>query len=613
MEPYRPIEDYALIGDCRGAALVSGDGSIDWLCLPRLDSASLFGALLDPRAGRLLVRPIGPFESRRRYRPGTNVLETTFRTPTGAVTLRDAMPVRSEQERRRRPTPEQELLREVEGLDGEVELEVRYEPRPDYGRRAPRLEQRGRLGLWCAAGRGALVLTSDLALELSSDGRSAGGRARVRGGQRAYLSLCYAEDAPAVVPPLGPAARERMARTADWWAGWSARCAYRGPHRDAVLRSALALKLLAFAPSGAVVAAATTSLPERPGGDSNWDYRFCWLRDAAFTVRALLALGYRDEARAFGSWMLHSTRLTQPELQVVYDVFGEARLPERELDHLAGYRGSRPVRVGNGAHAQLQLDVYGEVVDAVAALAEDDGGFDRDTATLLVGIGETVARRWREPDDGIWEDRSGRRHYTHSKVLCWVALDRLVGLHAAGRLAAPVDRFRAERDAIRATVEARGYSQRLGAYARALDGDELDASALTLPLYGYVDAAHPRMRATLDRVRERLGAGALIHRYAAADGRREGAFGICGFWAVECLARAGRADEAATAFAELLGHANDVGLFAEEVDPATGGALGNFPQAFTHVGLINAALALAAAGEAAAPAGAATTSREVES
>jgi len=607
-----PIGDYALIGDGRGVGLVSRDGSLDWLCLPRPDSRSLFAALLDGRlGGRFRVRPTGAFRTERRYLPGTNVLETVFRTPGGAVALRDALAVSSEEEKRRRLTPEHELLREVEGLEGQVELEVLYEPRPDYGRARPTIESRRRLGLWCRAGSAALVLGSELALTPSPDRRSARGLARLRAGERAYLSCSYAAEAPAVVPALGAAARERMERTRRWWAGWAEQCAYDGPYRDAVVRSALALKLLAYAPSGAIVAAATTSLPERLGGESNYDYRLCWLRDAAFTLRALVGMGYRDEGGAFVSWLLHSTRLTQPELQVVYDVFGEARLPERELDHLAGYRGSRPVRVGNAASRQLQLDAYGEVADAVRALEPDGEPFDRDTAGLLRGVGETVCRRWREPDDGIWEDRAGARQYTHSKVLCWVALDRLIRFHEAGRLRLAVDRLRAERAAIRATVEVRGYNARLGAYARTLDGDELDASLLTLPLYGYVDAAHPRMRSTLAAVRERLGRGVLIHRYATPDDRREGAFGICGFWAVECLARAGQLEEATAAFERLLGYGNDVGLFAEEIDPETGAALGNFPQAFTHVGLVNAALALAAAGRPDGTAGAPKTLMEV--
>jgi GH15 family glucan-1,4-alpha-glucosidase len=407
-----------------------------------------------------------------------------------------------------------------------------------------------------------------------------------------------------VVPVLGEAARARVEETVHWWREWAGRCRYQGPYRGAVVRSALVLKLLAFAPSGALVAAPTTSLPERPGGDSNWDYRFCWLRDAAFTVRCLFGLGYATEAEAFLDWLLHATRLTRPELQVVYDVYGEARLPERELTHLTGYAGSRPVRTGNDAYRQFQLDVYGEVADAAASYAAHGGRFDREAVRMLNGLGRTVCARWREPDAGIWESRGPHAHYTHSKVLCWVALDRLVRLHEEHGLALDAGRFRAERDAIRAEVETRGFNLRLGSYTRRFDGDDLDASLLLLPLYGYVDASHPRMRGTTDRVLAALGRGPLVYRYPATDddGRPtgEGTFGACAFWAVECRARGGDLPGARDAFDRLLAYANDLGLFAEEIAPDSGAALGNFPQAFTHIGLIDAALALAecAAGRA---------------
>jgi GH15 family glucan-1,4-alpha-glucosidase len=599
---FTPIGDYAIIGDCRTAGLVSKDGSLDWLCLPRFDSPSVFGALLDTKiGGRFRVRPAGAFESERRYLPDTTVLETTFRTATGRCVLRDLMPVASEAEKRVSPLPDHLVLRELEGLAGELTVEILYEPRPHYARRPPSIEKRGSLGLWCGIDDGAIcVLRSEVPLELAADGRSAHGTHRLRAGERVYLAFSYSREGPALLPQLGAAAHSQIERSVRWWRGWAACCTYRGPYREAVVRSALTLKLMAYAPSGAVIAAPTTSLPEQIGGTRNWDYRYCWLRDASFTLRALFDLGFEDEATAFLGWMLHATRLTWPELQVLYDVFGEARLPERELPHLRGYAGSRPVRIGNDAHHQLQLDVYGEVVDAAARFARRGGRLDRETQRLLDHLGHTVCERWQEPDEGIWEGRSGRYHHTHSKALCWVALDRLIQLHEAGAISVCVDDLRAERDAIRAEIEARGYNERLGSYTSLFDGEDMDASLLTLPLYGYVDGAHPRMRSTCALTHERLGHDALIFRYQGTDDGLppgEGAFGIASFWAVECLARGGSLGAATAAFEQLLTHANDVGLYAEEVDVATGAALGNFPQAFTHVGLINAALTLAERGE----------------
>jgi GH15 family glucan-1,4-alpha-glucosidase len=595
---YPPISDYALIGDCRSAGLISRGGSLDWLCLPRFDSPSIFAAVLDAEnGGRFLVQPNGEFRTERRYLTNANVLETVFRTPTGACVLRDLMSVSSEEDKRAHLTPEHEVLRELEGLEGEVEIEILYDPRPDYGRVRPLLEERGALGLRCEVDGASLTLRSELPLELTDDDRSARGASRIRSGERKYLSLTYSVEAPAVVPLLGEVARGRIDRTVHWWREWANRCAYEGPYRDAVVRSALTLKLMTYAPSGALVAAPTTSLPEALGGVRNWDYRYCWLRDASFTLRALFTLGFREEAEAYINWLLHATRLTWPELHVLYDVFGEARLPEQELPHLEGYAGSRPVRIGNDAQDQLQLDVYGEVINGAARFLDRGGRFDSDTSRMLDGLGRTVCRRWREPDEGIWEGRSGRFHNTHSKVLCWVALDRLIEMHEAGYLDVSVDLFRADRDEIRKEIEAHGYNERIGSYTRTFDGDEMDASLLTLPLYGYIEGTHPRMRSTCARIHEKLARDGLVYRYETGtdDGLPpgEGAFGICSFWAVECVARGGNVGAAARSFEQLLTYANDVGLFAEEIDPDTGAALGNFPQAFTHIGLINAALTLA--------------------
>jgi GH15 family glucan-1,4-alpha-glucosidase len=596
--PQPPIGDYGLIGDCRSAALVSSDGSLDWLCWPRFDSPSIFAALLDPdTGGRFRVRPGGAYRVERRYLPDTNVLETVFHAERGSVALRDLMPVAFEEYKRSALMAEHEILREIECLSGSVEMEVFYDPRPAYGQERARLEQRGKIGLVCDYGDGTLLLRSEVPLTPDSDRHAARGVLHLDAGESQYLSLSFSRIAPAVVPPLGEYARERLEQTVSWWREWAGCSTYEGPYRETVVRSALALKLMVYAPSGAVIAAPTTSLPEKPGGERNWDYRYCWLRDASFTLRALLDLGYDEEATAYVGWLLHATRLTWPKLQVVYDVFGEANIPERELEYLRGYADSRPVRIGNDAHGQLQLDVYGEVVDAVARSARHDGAFDRDTVRYLNGLGRTVCDHWRDADEGIWEGRSGKSHHTHSKVLCWVALDRLIELQETEKLALDVERFRTERDAIREEIERRGYNERLGSYVQVFDGDDLDAALLTLPLYGYIDARHPRMVSTLARIHEELGRDGHIYRYGEGTGdglpAGEGAFGVCGFWAVECMALRGDLKGATRAFEHLIAGANDVGLLAEEIDPETEEQLGNFPQAFTHVGVINAALTLA--------------------
>jgi GH15 family glucan-1,4-alpha-glucosidase len=590
------LADYAIVGDSRTAALISRGGSVDWLCLPRPDSPSIFGRILDPGAGRLGIQPRESFTSSRRYVPATNVLETTFRTADGVVLVRDAMPVTSEEAKRRQVRPQHELLREIDGLEGRVRLDIAYEPRPDYARRRPQLRERGGLGIWAQDGRFMAVLGSDIPLRVDSDGAGARGDVEVAAGQTRYVSFAYGDDAPAVTPALGQAAHERMAQSIAWWQEWSARSTYRGRYAEPVMRSLLVLKLLSYAPSGAIIAAPTTSLPEEIGGVRNWDYRYCWLRDASLTVRALLSLGYSDEATAFCSWLLHATRLTWPDLNIVYDVFGGTDLREYELPHLEGHRGSRPVRIGNDAVCQFQLDVYGELLDAVCqVLLPSVSHLDRDTRRMLEGIGDTVCRRWAEPDEGIWEVQSGRFHHTHSKVLAWVALQRLLDLGKAGLIEKADGRYRAVRDAIRAEIEAHGFSEAQGTYVRAYDGEELDASLLLLPIYGFLEGSAPRMQATIEAILQRLAVGHFVFRYrAGADGVAggESAFGIACFWAVEALARAGQGERARAMFEALLEHANDVGLYAEELDPASGEPLGNFPQAFTHVGLINAALAL---------------------
>jgi GH15 family glucan-1,4-alpha-glucosidase len=590
----RPIQDYAVIGNCRAAALVSSCGSIDWLCWPRFDSPSIFGALLDPDAGCFRIAPVAPFRTERRYADRSNVLQTRFATDAGSLLLIDLMPVASERDKARALAPEHEILRVAECERGEVELDIVFQPRPGFAQKQPRMRATAGLGLRVEFGSELLLLRCNRQLPAPTGDRLQF-RARLRAGETLHCSLVYAGDWPAVLPPLGERSRAAIDGSNRFWQGWVAGLEYAGPWRDAVIRSALALKLLVYAPSGAVVAAPTTSLPERIGGDLNWDYRFCWLRDASLTARALFGLGFSAEADAFVNWLLHATHLTQPELHILYDVYGNAPPRERAL-RLRGYRDSRPVRAGNGADRQLQLDVYGEVIEAAAHFARRGGAFDTDTMSMLRGFGDHVCRHWREPDHGLWEPRSGRRHHTHSRLLCWTALDRLLELHARGKLGpAPVAELRRNRELIRRDIETCAWNERLQSYVAELGGDEVDASLLLLPWYGFEEAGSARMRSTHARIRAQIGAAdALLYRYRGADSPGEGAFGICSFWNAEYLARGGGSlQQAERAFAQVLGYANDLGLFAEEIDPASGAALGNFPQAFTHIGLINAALSLA--------------------
>ena len=589
------IEDYAVIGDCRSAALISSEGSIDWLCLPRFDSPSVFASLLDfDRGGRFVIRPATPSTVTRRYIDDTNVLETTFTTPTGVLRMTDLMPVDTETAKAGELWPEHEILRRIECLTGEVEVQALFAPRFEYARISPRIHS-PRSGLFhCEHGIRALSLNTDMPLGAVAQQTGLAGMERLTSGNRRYFSVTYAHAMPAVLAPLGADADRRIERSIAWWKEWAAACRYTGPYRQAVVRSALVLKLLSYSPSGAIVAAPTTSLPERIGGVRNWDYRYCWLRDASLTLRALCDLGFDIEAESFLSWLLHATHLTWPRVRMVYGVYGESKLTERELDHLPGYRGSRPVRIGNLAADQLQLDTYGELVESAFVWVTRGGALDRASRSNLVELGRAVCRFWREPDDGIWERRSGRRQHTHSKVMCWLALDRLLKLHASGHLRVPEREFTRERDALRGEIERRGFNERIGSYVSAFDGDDVDASLLVFALHGYVKADSPRMRSTCDRIRGRLGAGSLLFRYRENDGLPpgEGAFGICSFWEAECLAMQNQRAAAVQQFERLLEMANDIGLFAEQIDPASNAALGNFPQALSHIGLINAALEL---------------------
>jgi GH15 family glucan-1,4-alpha-glucosidase len=589
-----PIQDYALIGDCRTAALVSRTGSIDWLCLPHYSSPSIFAHLLDHRrGGRFSIRPVGAFRTCRQYLGETPALATEFQTNSGSARVIDVLPV---VDGMHGPEPTREILRVVEGISGEVEMEIRIEPRPDYARRTATIRHSPRLGWRFGWSNEFLAVRTDAELEHMGDG-ALGGRLRVRAGQRRYVSLCYSQADPGVLSPLGGAADQRLEHTLTWWRDWSRNCSYDGPYRATVLRSALTLKLLSFCLSGAIIAAPTTSLPESLAGDRNWDYRYCWLRDAGLTMQALLGLAFHGEARQFLHWLLHATRLTWPELQIMYDVYGLTQLGETELSHLEGYRGARPVRIGNGAYAQRQLDVYGEVVFAADAYVNSGGLLEPVERRLLAGIGQVVCRQWREADHGIWEVRGPPRHHTFSKMMCWLALDRLLNLDEKGAisLGSLAEPFRRERQAIAEAIEQRGFNPEIASYASEFGGDRVDASLLLMPCFAYRPANDPRVLSTYQRIRQRLERNGLLYRYELGSdglGGDEGTFGICSFWAAHHLASRGDVAGAKSLFEHVLSFANDVGLFAEEINPETGDALGNFPQAFTHIGLINAALAI---------------------
>ncbi len=586
------IQDYGIIGDCRGAALVSRIGSIDWLCWPRFDSPAIFAALLDQQqGGHWSIIPTAPFRCKRRYIEDTNVLQTYFDCGPAQATLTDLMPVASEQFKKTALVPDHEILRRLECTAGEVEIAVEFRPRAEYGLSGIRFREHSKLGLRVETGGGIYWLRCNRPLEVRKE--SAHATVVLKRGETLEFSLSYAEESPAVLPALGQRTIEAIDRSVNWWQQWARRSSYQGPYREMVARSALALKLLAYAPSGAIAAAATTSLPERIGDSLNWDYRYCWLRDASLTIRGLLGLGYMDEAESFLTWLLHATRLAQPELRVMYNVFGGIAPRERELNFLGGYMGSRPVRVGNGARHQLQLDIYGEVIDATAQYANVHGRFDRATQKVLIGLGKYVAKNWDQPDEGIWEPRGGRQDHTHSRLMCWTALDRLLALDDKGLLSGiPREDFLRERERIRQQITTRAWNNTLQSYVSTLDGDEVDATLLRIPWYGLENADSGRMKLTYRKIREELGAGdGLLYRYKRQPA--EGAFGICGFWAVEHLALGGGTlREAHGLFDRLLSYGNDLGLFSEEIDAGSGDALGNFPQAFTHVGLISAALTL---------------------
>jgi len=588
---HQDIKGYALIGDCRTAALISRDGSVDWLCLPHVSSPSVFARLLDRDGGHFSIKPNSTFRTKRRYLPASAILETTFETATGSARLTDLCPILDGIASLH---PMREVLRIMEGVEGHVDLQIEFVPRPDYGRVEPKL-RRMTENVWCCGSSELLSLNSSL--RLAPDGASLRGAVRVTAGIREYFSLAYVDRDIGTIAALGAEADARCRRTFTWWQGWSKGCRFDGPERDIVLRSAITLKLLTFCLSGAVVAAPTTSIPETPGGHRNWDYRYCWLRDAGLTMTAFVELDFHQEASAYLGWLLHATRLSRPKLGILYDVYGRTNLRSSTLDWLSGYCNSAPVRVGNDAIAQFQLDVYGQVVSAAQAYAAAGHELDRTEAHMLAGFGKVVCKQWRRADNGIWEIPGQRRQYTFSKVMCWVVLDKLLWLHEKGivRLGSREGLFRQTREEIADCIETQGFNEDLDSYTGELDGRNVDAALLLMPFFGYRDYSHPRVVSTYNRIQTELGSDGLLYRYALGyDGLpgRQGAFGICSFFAVSHLARRGLVEQAQRSFDHLCSFGNDLGLFAEEIEPKSGNALGNYPQAFTHAGLIYSALSI---------------------
>jgi GH15 family glucan-1,4-alpha-glucosidase len=615
-----PIGDHALLSDCHSSALVDTSGSVEWLTFPRFDSPSVMARLLDDRAGHWSIRPVGEFGSTRRYLDQTMVLETTFRTPTGTVVLTDALAMGPDNEGHAlgKNAPHI-LLRSVSCTDGEVEIEVSYAPRPEYALIVPLLSQvEG--GVTARGGAEWLVLTTPVTLTLTAGHGT--GRARMTAGQtlRFALHRSTLEETPAHVWP-GAELAAVLDSTIDAWRSWSAlHQAYDGPWKDLVHTSGRVLKALTFQPSGAVVAAATTSLPEGVGGERNWDYRYSWVRDASLTMEALWVAACPDEADDFFAFMCTAAASgvgAEQALQIMFGVGGEHDLTERTLGHLAGWRDSRPVRVGNGAWEQQQVDVYGELLGAADRLTDKLQNLDMDTRGFLAALADAAAVRWREPDQGIWEVRGDPQHFLYSKVMCWVALDRAIAMAGVIGDRSRVEEWKRVRDEIAETVARDGWSESAGAFTQYVGTDALDASNLMIPIVGFLPASDPFVLATIDATEERLtDERGLVYRYRTEGGvdglaGEEGTFLLCTFWLAQALAMADRVERAREVFERAVRYVNDVGLLAEEIDPETGELLGNFPQAFSHIGLVNAAWAISEAERRAAETGGVPAGQEV--
>jgi GH15 family glucan-1,4-alpha-glucosidase len=576
------IEDYALIGDCHTAALVGRDGSIDWLCLPRFDSGACFAALLgEPGHGRWLVAPAGPVCSvTRRYRDGTLILETEFQTAEGAVRLIDCMPLSDKR---------WDVVRIVEGIRGTVAMRMELIIRFDYGSIVP----------WVQRIDGALLATAGpdrlevhASVPVHGENLKTVAEFSVGDGEHAWFSLNYRPSFEATLAAIHP--EKALAETEKEWLAWSSRSTYTGRWRDEVVRSLITLKALTYGPTGGIVAAPTTSLPEQPGGVRNWDYRYCWVRDATFTLNALLLAGYQQEAVAWREWLLRAAAGSPQDLQTLYGVMGERRIDEFEIGWLPGYARSAPVRVGNAACRQFQLDIYGEVMDTLHLARVADLEPEKAAWNIQAALLRFLEAHWRDPDEGIWEIRGPRRHFTHSKVMAWVAFDRVIKDAEACGLDAPIDQWRRIREEIHAQVCSLGYDAKARAFVQSYGSPHLDASLLLIPQVGFLPPDDPRVVGTLEAIERHLVVDGLVLRYstdANVDGLPpgEGTFLPCSFWLADCLVLTGRYEEGEALFERLLSLSNDVGLLSEEYDPLGRHLLGNFPQALTHMALINTA------------------------
>jgi alpha,alpha-trehalase len=596
-----PIGDYALLSDCRSAALVSRAGSVDWLCFPRFDAPAVFARLLDPGAGHFAITPAGDFAASRAYADQTMALETTFTTASGTAVLTDAMAVgRNERGHELGAGSPGVLLRRLVCVGGEMDIEVRYAPRPEYGLIHPILEEVPG-GLAARGGADRLLLSGPAVFRV--DGATATARISLTAGQSASFALAHGLMQE---PPLRAWDQDtiaaRLEDTLEGWRSWSGiHQTYEGPWRELVHHSGRVLQALTFAPTGAIVAAPSTSLPETVGGERNWDYRYTWVRDACLTMEALWVAACPDEANKFFTFLADaaaSQLQRMLDLQIMFGVGGERDLSERELPHLAGWRHSRPVRVGNGAWSQRQLDVYGELLGAAQRLVQKLGDLDVITQRFLAAAADTAASRWQEKDQGIWEIRGEPRDFLYSKLQCWAALDRAIALAPQLGAQHKVSGWAAARDQIRTAILEQGWSEKAGAFTQAFGTDDLDASNLMLAITGFLPGDDPRMKATIDATAARLtDEHGLVYRYLAHDGLAgdEGTFLLCTFWLAHAQALAGEVDQATATFERAVAAINDVNLLAEEVDPASGEMIGNFPQAFSHIGLINAAWAISQA------------------